>query len=148
MCSAAKSFLILMADDDVEDCLLVREALREIQAIHELHTVNDGEELLDYLYRRGRYAVEPSARRPDLILLDLKMPKKDGREALEEIKADDGLRPIPVIVLTTSTADDDVDCCYRLGASSYISKPVTFQAWVELLQMLTQYWFELVQLPS
>lgn len=137
-----------MADDDVEDCLLVREALREIRAIHELHTVNDGEDLLDYLHRCGKYAVEPAARRPDLILLDLKMPKKDGREALKEIKADDGLRSIPIVVLTTSTADDDVDYCYRLGVSSYIPKPVTFQAWVELMQTLTKYWFELVQLPS
>lgn len=141
-----RTFTILMADDDLEDCLLVREALRENRTYHALQTVNDGEDLLDYLYQRGVYT--PTAPRPDLILLDLKMPKKDGREALAEIKTDAGLRSIPIVVLTTSTAEDDIDYCYRLGVSSYIPKPVTFKAWLELMHTLTKYWFELVKLPT
>jgi CheY-like chemotaxis protein len=137
-----------MADDDVEDCLLVRDALRETNLGHELRTVHNGEELLDYLYGRGTYAAPNEAPRPDLILLDLKMPKKDGREALGDIKTDVRLARIPIVVLTTSTAADDVDYCYRIGASCYIPKPVTFRGWVDLMQTLAKYWFELVKLPA
>ncbi|MEN6498066.1 MAG: response regulator [Thermoguttaceae bacterium] len=147
MCTAPKAFTLLMADDDVEDCLLVREALLETRVNCELHVVNDGEELLDYLHGRGKYAEPRTAPHPDLLLLDLRMPKKDGREVLVDLKADRHLPPIPVVVLTTSTADDDVAYCYRLGASSYIPKPATFQAWVDLMRTLSKYWFELVKLP-
>lgn len=147
MFSTPKTFTLLMADDDVEDCVLVREALREARANCTLHTVSDGEELLDYLHGRGQYAAPRAAPRPDLILLDLRMPKKDGRETLADLRADGKLPPIPIVVLTTSTADDDVSYCYRIGASSYIPKPATFQAWVELMHTLTKYWFELVKLP-
>lgn len=148
MSMSGRTFCILMADDDAEDCLLVREALRETGTGHELLTVSDGEELLDYLYGRGAYANGRKAPRPDLILLDLKMPKKDGRDALREIKADGRFQSVPIVVLTTSTADDDVDYCYRIGASSYIPKPVTFQAWMDLMRTLDKYWFELVRLPA
>jgi len=148
MAGFGRPLLILMADDDEEDCLLVREAIQETRAVHDLRAVSDGEELLDYLYGQNKFANAASAPRPDLILLDLKMPKKDGREALGEIKADPRLQQIPVVVLTTSTAEDDVDYCYRMGASSYIPKPVTFQAWVDLMQTVVKYWFEAVKLPS
>jgi len=147
MLNAPKTFTLLMADDDAEDCVLVREALQETRANCALHTVADGEELLDYLHGRGKYAKPHAAPRPDLILLALRMPKKDGREALADLRANGQLPPIPIVVLTTSTAADDVSYCYRIGASSYIAKPATFQAWVELLHTLTKYWFELVKLP-
>jgi CheY-like chemotaxis protein len=142
-----KSFTILMADDDEEDCLLVRDALALNVIPHDLRTVPDGVELLDYLDRRGKYADRRQSPRPDLILLDLNMPRKDGREALEELKADRRWRQIPVVVLTTSTSDDDISFSYRSGASSYIAKPSTYQAWVELVRALNKYWFELARLP-
>lgn len=148
MCIPAKTFTILMADDDAEDHLLVRDALRETGLGHDLRVVSDGEELLDYLYRRDKYRTLPNAPRPDLVLLDLNMPKKDGREVLREIKADGKLPRIPIVVLTTSTADDDVGFSYDMGASSYITKPVTFRAWVNLIHTLSKYWFELVKLPT
>ena len=136
-----------MADDDDEDCLLVRDALTLNVIPHDLRTVADGVELLDYLDRRGKYEDRRQSPRPDLILLDLNMPRKDGREVLGELKADRRWRQIPVVVLTTSTSDDDVSFSYRTGASSYIAKPSTYQAWVELVRTLHKYWFELAQLP-
>ena len=138
---------ILMAEDDDDDCLLVREAMRESKQPHDLRIVRDGQELLDYLRRRGEYEQSPQAPRPDLILLDLKMPRKDGREALSEIKADPRLRSIPIVVFTTSTARDDIGFCYRMGVNSYITKPPTFRGLVDLLSTLSKYWFELVELP-
>jgi CheY-like chemotaxis protein len=138
---------ILMADDDADDRLLAREAFEETHLANELHCVEDGEALMDYLYRRGKYAARSAAQDPGLILLDLNMPKKDGREALQEIKADPALRHIPVVVLTTSKADEDILRTYDLGASSFIAKPVTFVGLVELVQALTRYWFEIVILP-
>jgi len=138
---------ILMADDDADDCLLVREALRESKEPHELRIVRDGEQLLDYLRRQGEYAGAAHAPWPDLVLLDLKMPRKDGREALSELKADARLRSIPIVVLTTSTARDDIGFCYRMGVNSYITKPATFRGLVELVCTLSKYWFELVELP-
>jgi CheY-like chemotaxis protein len=138
---------ILMADDDTEDCLLVRDALVLAAAPHDLRTVTDGVELLDYLNRRGKYDDRRRSPCPDLILLDLNMPRKDGREALAELKADRRWRQIPVVVLTTSTSDDDISFCYRSGASSYIAKPSTYQAWTELVRTLNKYWFELARLP-
>ena len=136
---------ILMADDDADDRMLTKEALEESRVINDLHFVTDGEELMEYLYRRGKYADAP---RPGLILLDLNMPKKDGREALKEIKADPTLRRIPVVVMTTSKAEEDIFRSYDLGASSFITKPVTFDRLVELMKTLGQYWVEFVELPE
>ena len=129
---------ILMADDDADDCLLVQEALRESKQPHDLRIVRDGQQLLDYLRRRGEYQQSPEVPRPDLILLDLKMPRKDGREALSELKADPRLRSIPIVVLTTSTARDDIGFCYRMGVNSYITKPATFRGLVDLLEHVEQ----------
>nr|WP_202895649.1 response regulator [Iningainema tapete] len=136
-----------MADDDEDDCMLAREALTESRLANKLHIVNDGEELMDYLYQRGRYAENRDAPRPSLILLDLNMPKKDGREALKEIKADPILRQIPVVILTTSKAEEDIDYTYNLGANSFIIKPVTFAGLVEVMKAIGKYWFEIVELP-
>jgi CheY-like chemotaxis protein len=136
-----------MADDDEDDCMLAREALAESRLANDLHIVRDGEELMDYLYQRGRYADPKSSPRPGLILLDLNMPKKDGREALKEIKNDPELRQIPVVVLTTSKAEEDIYRTYDLGANSFIIKPMTFAALVEVMRTIGKYWFEIVELP-
>lgn len=138
---------ILMADDDEDDCVMTREALEEARLGNDLRFVRDGEELLDYLKRRGRFA-GAEAPRPGLILLDLNMPRKDGREALREIKADPELRRIPIVVLTTSKAEEDVFRTYDLGANSFVSKPVTFEGLANLMRSLGQYWFEIVELPG
>jgi CheY-like chemotaxis protein len=147
MSKARKSITILMADDDPEDCELMQEALKENQVINDLHFVHDGEELMDYLHQRGKYLPPESSPRPDLILLDLNMPRKDGREALQEIKADASLRLIPVVALTTSSAEEDIIRTYNLGANSFITKPVTFDGLVEVMKALKKYWFEIVELP-
>ncbi|NET31331.1 MAG: response regulator [Cyanothece sp. SIO1E1] len=139
---------ILMADDDPDDCLLTQDALAESRLVNNLQFVSDGEQLMDYLYHRGRYINVDSAPEPGLILLDLNMPRKDGREALKEIKADPDLRHIPIVVLTTSKAEEDILRCYNLGANSFISKPVTFSSLMEVVRALTRYWFEIVELPS
>jgi CheY-like chemotaxis protein len=139
--------VIVVADDDEEDCMLVEEALQESRLSNELHFVRDGDELLEYLRRDGRYADAASSPRPALVLLDLNMPGKDGREALAEIKEDPDLRRIPVVVLTTSKAEEDILRSYDLGVNSYITKPVTFDGLVEVVRRLGQYWFEIVQLP-
>ena len=138
---------ILMADDDTDDQLLAKEALTEARLANALYFVKDGEELLDYLHNRGKYAEQPSPR-PGLILLDLNMPKMDGREALKEIKEDAELRRIPIVVLTTSTAEEDILRTYDLGVNSYITKPVTFEGLVEVMKSLSKYWFEIVELPQ
>ena len=142
-----KSIVILMADDDADDRLLAKDALSECRMASDLHLVENGEELLDYLHRRGKYTAFADAPRPGLILLDLNMPRKDGREALKEIKSDPELRKIPVVVFTTSRADTDIGCIYELGANSFISKPVSFDALVEVMRTLGRYWFETVELP-
>ncbi len=139
--------VILLADDDEEDRMLTCDALAESRLSNAIYCVTDGEDLMDYLYLRGRYRPPAAAPRPGLILLDLNMPKKDGREALREIKADPDLRQIPVVVLTTSNVDEDILRSYDSGASSFISKPVTFQGLVELMKGLGRYWFEVVELP-
>jgi CheY-like chemotaxis protein len=136
-----------MADDDADDCLLAKEALAESRLANEIHFVEDGEELMDFLYQRGRFTDGKSFPRPGLILLDLNMPKKDGREALKEIKSDPHLRQIPVIVLTTSKAEEDIYRSYDLGANSFITKPITFGSLVEVMKTLGKYWFEIVDLP-
>lgn len=143
-----KAITILMADDDEDDRMLAQEALDECRLANDLHFVEDGEELLDYLYHRGKFNPPERSPRPGLILLDLNMPRKDGREALQEIKADSELRQIPVVVLTTSKAEEDIYRTYDLGANSYITKPVTFESLVEVMKILGRYWFEIVELPS
>ena len=138
---------ILMADDDPDDRLLTEEALSESHLLNDLYFVENGEDLLDYLHNRGQYSDPLQAPRPGVILLDLNMPKKDGREALQEIKADPSLRQIPIVILTTSKAEEDIYRTYDLGASSFITKPVTFESLVEVMQTLGKYWFEIVELP-
>lgn len=139
---------ILLAEDDPEDRLWVKDAFEEGRFINDLRFVGDGDELMDYLHRRGKYANATDSPQPGLILLDLNMPKKDGREALSEIKADPRLRHIPVVVLTTSQAEEDIYRSYSLGGNSFISKPVTFQPLVDLLKTVGTYWFQIVQLPA
>lgn len=143
-----KPVVILMADDDDDDRLLARDALAESQISSELRFVENGEELLDYLLHRGKFEQMQEAPRPGLILLDLNMPRKDGREALREIRADPELRRIPVVVLTTSKADTDVGAIYELGANSFISKPFQFEALVSVMKAIGQYWFQTVELPA
>jgi CheY-like chemotaxis protein len=145
--SEAMPITILMADDDADDRALTKEALEEGRLMNTIRFVEHGEELIEYLRRTGRYAPPADAPRPGLILLDLNMPRKDGRAVLQEIKSDPDLRTIPVVVLTTSKADEDVYRSYDLGVNSYIVKPVTFEALVDILQTLEKYWFEIVELP-
>ena len=147
MTEGARSITILMADDDPDDRLLAAEALRESRVSNDLRFVENGEELLDYLRRRGRGADPSHSPRPGLVLLDLNMPRMDGREALAEMKADPELRRIPVVVLTTSRAETDVARSYDLGANSFIAKPVTFGGLVDAMRVLGRYWIEIVELP-
>ena len=139
--------VILMAEDDADDRLLVKEAFEESHLVNDLYFAKDGVELLDYLRHQGMYADQRKFPNPDLILLDLNMPRKDGREALKEIKADPAFRRIPVVVLTTSKAEEDIVRSYDIGASSYISKPVTFEALVNIIKGLGEYWVQIVKLP-
>ena len=141
-----KPITILMADDDDDDYLLTKKALKESKLLNTLVRVTDGEELLDYLYSRGEY--EKTAVRPGVILLDLNMPRKDGREALKEIKNDPKLRNIPVVIFTTSNAEEDVYKTYQLGSNSFITKPVTFENLISVMKTLGAYWFEIVELPQ
>jgi len=143
-----KPATLLLAEDDPDDCLLVRQALEKCRPTSDLRCVEDGEELLDYLRRRGKYGDPKQSPRPGLILLDLNMPRKDGREALREIKGDPKLRAIPIVVLTTSKSEEDVARAYNLGVNSYITKPVRFAALVEVMQAIGKYWFEIVELPG
>jgi CheY-like chemotaxis protein len=139
---------ILICDDDEDDRMLTRQALEEAHISNALRFVEDGEQLLDYLYQRGRYAGESGkAPRPGLILLDLNMPRMDGREALKVIKSDKSLHDIPVVVLSTSRLDEDIVRSYQLGVNSFISKPVTFSGLVEAMNVLGRYWLEIVELP-
>ncbi len=140
--------LILMAEDDADDQLLVQEAFAECGVKEQIRFVADGEELLDYLMRRGRYLTAGTAPRPGLILLDLNMPRKDGREALKEIRDHPDLRRVPIVVFTTSRADTDIRQVYELGANSFITKPAAFDALVTTVTKMVGYWFGLVELPS
>lgn len=142
-----RPIVILMADDDEDDRLLAKDALEESRVKNDLFFVEDGAELLEYLRREGPYADPAKAPRPGVILLDLNMPRKDGREALQEIKADPTLRRIPVVVMTTSREDEDILNSYDLGASGFITKPVTFEGLVEVMKALGRYWIEIVELP-
>jgi two-component system, response regulator len=141
------SITILMADDDSDDRMLAEDAMRESRLGNTFRCVEDGQELMDYLTRSGKYATQ-DAPRPGLILLDLNMPKKDGRQALREIKSHPDLRTIPVVILTTSKTDEDVLRSYDLGANSFITKPVTFDRLVEIVRALGTYWFQIVELPG
>ena len=148
MGSTSQTMTILMADDDFEDRLLTRHAVDEIGLRVDLRFVGDGEELMEYLSQVGQYADPASSPRPDLILLDLYMPKKDGREALEEIKSDRDLRRIPVVVFSASSVDEDVSNSYDLGANSVLAKPASFEALVRTMRNLSSYWFEMARLPG
>jgi len=146
--SKGKPITILMADDDEDDRILTQDALEESRVRNTLYCVEDGVELLEYLRREGKYADPATSPRPGLILLDLNMPRKDGREALKEIKADAELRNIPVVILTTSGQEEDKIKGYNLGAASFITKPVNFEGLVELMKALGKYWIEFVELPN
>lgn len=145
--TAKDSVVILMADDDEDDIMLTEKALQQGKLLNKLYCVRDGEELLDYLFHRGDYTDAAKAPRPGVILLDLNMPRKDGREALKEIKAHPDMKDIPIVVFTTSKAEEDIYRSYKLGVNSFITKPVTFDRLIEVMQMLGKYWFEIVTLP-
>ncbi len=136
MKNAQHPVVILLADDDEDDIVLIRDSFQRSKLANDLRVVDDGVELLDYLKRRGAFASPEASPRPDIILLDLNMPRKDGREALKEIKEDPELKEIPVIVLTTSKAQEDIIKSYLDGANCFISKPVTFQSMCEVVAKL------------
>ena len=143
-----KEVIILMADDDDDDYMLTQKALKKSKLINKMHRVKDGEELLDFLLNKKQYKDSEKFPRPGVILLDLNMPKKDGREALKEIKSNTKLRDIPVIVFTTSKAEEDIYRSYKLGVNSFITKPVTFDSLIDVMSSLGRYWFEIVELPK
>ncbi len=147
MNASTHPILVLVADDDPEDRMLIEDAFEESRLVNTLAFVEDGEELLDYLHRRNGYSHPSASPRPGLILLDLNMPRKDGREALKEIKADPDLRKIPIVVMTTSKAEEDIMRTYDQGVNSFITKPVTFEGLVDVVKMLGRYWFQIVELP-
>ncbi len=148
MIAVAKPNIILMAEDDSDDRLLAQDALAESGLATDVHFVEDGVELMDYLGRRNKFSNLANTPRPGLILLDLNMPRKDGREALQEIRANPELKKIPVVVFTTSTADSDIARVYELGANSFITKPVAFNSLVGVMKAIGQYWFQVVVLPA
>ncbi len=143
-----QTVVILLADDDPDDRMLTIRALKKNRLANEINYVEDGEELMAYLRRKGRYAEAETAPRPGLILLDLNMPRKDGREALYEIKSDPVLRSIPVVVLTTSEAEQDILRSYDLGVNAFMTKPVTFDGLANAISVLGSFWFEIVKLPG
>ncbi len=143
-----KAAVILLVEDDPGDQELTRRALEEGKVRNTLQIVSDGEQALDYLFRRGRYVDPDSSPRPDLILLDLNLPKLDGRQVLENIRLTPELRRIAVVVLTTSNQEEDVVRSYDLGANSYITKPVDLVQFLRVVQALQEYWFEIVVLSS
>ncbi|MGI9406144.1 MAG: response regulator [Hyphomicrobiaceae bacterium] len=143
----SETIRILIADDDEDDRMLIEDAFAEARLNNPIDFVNDGEELMDYLHRRGDHEHLKDTSQPGLILLDLNMPKKDGRTALKEIRADEHLRRIPIVVLTTSKSEEDILRTYNLGVNSFITKPVSFDGLVEVVQVLSKYWIEIVALP-
>ncbi|KPL01079.1 MAG: chemotaxis protein CheY [candidate division Zixibacteria bacterium SM23_73_3] len=142
-----KPAVILLAEDDPGDQELTRRALEQSRIRNELHIVEDGEEALDYLLRRGKYEDPTTSPKPDLMLLDLNMPKMDGKQLLEQMRADPRLRRIPVVALTTSKQENDIVRTYDLGANSYIVKPVNMDQFVSAIKILKDYWFQIVVLP-
>ena len=143
--SVCRALDILLVDDSRGDARLVQEALREESSLDTLHHVSDGIEAMAFLHRQGAYADKP---RPDIVLLDLNMPKKDGREVLREIKADQNLRMIPVVALSTSAARDDVDYCYSFGANAFISKPVELDDFLQTIRQIRLFWLQVATLPG
>jgi two-component system response regulator len=139
--------IILLAEDDPGDQELTRRALEEGAIHNELHIVTDGEAALDYLFRRGKYQNPATSPRPDLLLLDLNMPKVDGRQVLQRVRADTNLRRLAVVVLTTSQHEEDIIRTYELGANSYITKPMELRQFMQVIQALETYWFQIVVLP-
>ncbi len=148
MNKSKRSVPILIADDDEDDRDMIRDALKESRLINNLHCVKDGEELMDYLNHRGNFEDPIKNPLPGLILLDLNMPRMDGREALKEIKTNPRLRQIPVVILTTSQAEEDIFRTYELGVNSFITKPVSFESLVKVMKTLGNYWFDIVELPD
>lgn len=142
-----KSVVILVAEDDPEDRMLTIDAMNESKVANKINFVENGEELIDYLENRGQYEDKSIFSRPGLILLDLNMPKMDGREALKYIKSRDHLKLIPIIILTTSKAEEDIIKSYNMGVNSFITKPVSFSSLVDIMKTLGKYWFEIVELP-
>lgn len=136
--------VILMVEDNPGDARLTQEALKESKFVNKLHHVMDGVEAIDFLRRKGRFGDAP---RPDLILLDLNLPRKDGREVLAEIKADDDLKSIPVVVLTTSEAEQDIIQSYKLHANCYVNKPVDLDKFIEIVRVMQDFWLSIVRLP-
>lgn len=147
MSRVTRPITLLIAEDDIEDRMLLKEAFAASRLVNNIRFVEDGEELMSYLNHTGKYVNPTDSPRPGLILLDLSMPKKDGRECLKEIKSDNELKDIPVVVLTTSQTEEDIVRSYDLGVNSFITKPVTFDALVGIAEGLGHYWFELVELP-
>ncbi len=139
-----KPIEILLVEDSPADVLIAREAMSEAKLLNEIHVAEDGVEAMDFLYKRGKFPDVPS---PDLILLDLNLPRKNGREVLEEIKADERLKHIPVVVLTTSSAEEDILRSYQLHANCYVVKPVEFDRFVKAVQSIQHFWFSVVTLP-
>lgn len=142
-----KPITILVADDDPDDRMLIEDAFLESKLSNDLHFVKDGIELLEYLRHEGPFEDAEKAPRPGIILLDLNMPRMDGREALSEIKADPNLKQIPIVVLTTSKAEEDILRTYDMGVNSFVTKPVTFEGLVDMVRVLTNYWIQIVELP-
>ncbi len=142
-----KPISILVADDDPDDRMLIEDAFLESKLNNRLHFVKDGIELLEYLRREGPYQDPENSPRPGIVLLDLNMPRMDGREALAEIKADPNLKQIPIVVLTTSKAEEDILRTYDMGVNSFVTKPVTFEGLVDMVRVLTSYWIQIVELP-
>ncbi|MDQ1274189.1 MAG: hypothetical protein QG591_2819 [Planctomycetota bacterium] len=143
-----KAITILMAEDDPDDRLIIKDAFEEAHICNTIHYVEDGEELLDYLYSRGKYSWPNNMSRPGIILLDLNLPKLSGQDALREIKSNLNLRRIPVVIMSTSRREEDIQLMYDMGVNSYISKPNDFALLVEIAKSLSNYWFEIVTLPS
>ena len=148
MASSYEPLCILLADDDPDDRMLTQRALKASRLANRLEMVEDGEELMQYLRRQGEYADPAVSPRPGIILLDLNMPRKDGREALKEIKSDPSLRRIPVVILTTSEAEQDILRSYDLGVNAFVTKPVTFDGLASAISRLGEFWFEIVKLPQ
>lgn len=146
---ASKRTVVIIAEDDPDDRLLIRDAIEEATTREvEIRFVQDGAEMLDYLYHRGEYSAEKESPLPELVLLDLNMPRKSGLEVLEEIKQDPVLRTIPVVLLTTSRAPEHIARSYELGGSGFVTKPNTYTELVDLMRSIERYWFRTVQLPS
>jgi chemotaxis family two-component system response regulator Rcp1 len=140
----AKPIEILLVEDSPGDVLIAREALSEAKLLNDIHIAEDGVEAMDFLHKRGKFAAAPT---PDLILLDLNLPRKSGREVLAEIKADENLKYIPVIILTTSSAEEDIFKSYNLHANCYVVKPVEFESFVQAVLSIQHFWFSVVTLP-